>query len=134
MDSDALQRLCTGNSLSVVGAGYDWFDELSGLVEAMRAGQQFDAVVLGLHANGMKALPLLLDVAAEADCPLPVLYVVHDSEMALAHRLPSRMRAPPSFQMLASPVDDGALLAWLNGLDLWDRRVEGAGRRKASGG
>jgi CheY-like chemotaxis protein len=127
VDSDALQRLCTGNSLSNVGADHVAFEEMRDVIEAIQAGHQFDAVVLGLHAGALKTVSSLFDVNDAAGRRLPVLYVVHPSEMECLHRLPAAMRAPPVYQLLTSPVDDPALLWWLNDLDLWERRVTGTG-------
>lgn len=135
VDSDALQRLCTGNSLTSVGADYTGFEEVSELVEAIREGRQFDAIVLGLHARlhagVVRTMSQLLDAQAAAGRPLPVLYVVHPSEMGCVHRLPAPMRLPPAFQLMPSPVEDPALLWWLNGLDLWGRRAQGDRRNSA---
>ncbi|WP_369649568.1 MULTISPECIES: hypothetical protein [unclassified Variovorax] len=122
VDSDALQRICTSNSLSVLGADNAPFGRMSELVAAIRAGHQFDAVIVGIHADAAKTISELADVEDAAGRPLPVLYVAHHTELQIVHRLPAQVLAQESFRLLPSPVDEDALIEWLNALDRRDGR------------
>ncbi len=117
VDSDGLQRICTSNALSLLGIDSASFGRMHELVEAIREGHQFDAVIIGLHADAAKTVSKLCDVDDAAGWPLPVLYLAHYTELDVVHRLPVQVLAQASFRLLLSPVDEAALIEWLNGLD-----------------
>jgi DNA-binding NtrC family response regulator len=120
VDSDALQRICTNNSLWALGADSTPFGRVSELVAAIRAGQRFDAVIVGLHADATRTAARWPEVEEAAGRPLPVAYMAHYTELDSVQCLPSRMLDAASFRLLASPVDEDALRTWLNTLDPWD--------------
>ena len=118
VDSDALQRICTSNSLLVLGADCAPFGRMHELAEAILAGHWFDAIIVGLHAHAVTTISQLPDVENAAGRSLPVLYLAHHTELQIVHRLPAQMLAHKSFRLLPSPVDEGALIEWLNTLDM----------------
>jgi hypothetical protein len=125
VDSDALQRICTNNSLWALGADSAPFSRMPELAASIRAGHRFDAVIVGLHADAAETVAAWPEVQEAADQPLPVLYLAHPTELETLQQLPSTVLSQVSFRLLASPVDEGALLAWLNALDLRDGRRAG---------
>lgn len=128
VDSDGLQRICTSNSLAVLGTDSASFGRMHELVDAIRAGHQFDALIVGLHADAAKTVSQLPDVAEAAGRALPVLYLAHHTELHIVHRMPASVLAQESFRLLASPVDERALIEWLNALDMRDENdARGAG-------
>lgn len=126
VDSDALQRVCTANSLSAMGADSAAFGRVSELAGWIRRGHQFDAVIVGLHADAAKTVAKLPEIEEAVGWPLPVLYLAHHSELESVQRLPSPVLKSKSFRLLASPVDEVALLTWLDALELHCEEVDDA--------
>ena len=114
VDSDALQRACTGNSLAALGADCTSFGRVSDLVAAIRAGTRFDALVVGLHADAVATVSGLREADKAAGAAIPVLHLAHQSELDAVLQLPARLLARTSFRLLLSPVDEAELMAWLN--------------------
>ncbi|MDZ4360508.1 MAG: hypothetical protein U1B84_29535 [Variovorax sp.] len=117
VDSDALQRACTGNSLTALGADFIPFVRLSDLIQALEVGQRFDGVVLGLHADAQKTVARVPAMHQAADWMLPLLYLAHRSELESVEAVPVAVRAQRSFELLLTPVANDDLGAWLASLD-----------------
>ncbi|WPG41116.1 hypothetical protein [Variovorax sp. EBFNA2] len=117
VDSDALQRACTGNSLTALGADFIPFVRMSDLIQVLEAGQRFDGIIVGLHADAQKTVARVPEMHRAADWMLPLLYLTHRSELKSVETVPLELRAQRSFELLLTPVANEDLGAWLASLD-----------------
>ncbi len=114
VDSDVLQRLCTTNTLQATGiVAWSAFERAEQLAAALRAGQRFDLVLVGLHADAAELMFTLRQIPAVA-CGLPLMYLAHRSELEYARPLLAPgWPADAHPQLLLSPMEDRALGAML---------------------
>jgi CheY-like chemotaxis protein len=114
IDSDALQRLCTTHTLQASGiVAWSAFERPEQLAVALRAGQQFDLVLVGLHADAAEMMVRLRQIPA-VERGLPLMYLAHRSELAYARPLLAPgWPADAHPQLLLSPMEDRALGAML---------------------
>ncbi|WP_062474559.1 hypothetical protein [Variovorax boronicumulans] len=117
VDSDALQRACTGNSLTALGADFIPFVRIADLIQALEVGQRFDGVIVGLHADAQKTVARVPAMHQAADWMLPLLYLTHRSELESVESVPVAVRAQRSFELLLTPVSNEDLGVWLASLD-----------------
>lgn len=117
VDSDALQRACTGNSLTALGADFIPFVRIGDLIRALEVGQRFDGVIVGLHADAQKTVARVPAMHQAADWMLPLLYLTHRSELEGVESVPVEVRAQRAFELLLTPVANEDLSAWLASLD-----------------
>ncbi|MGJ7609079.1 hypothetical protein ACSFA7_32415 [Variovorax sp. LT1R20] len=117
VDSDALQRACTSNSLTALGADFIAFARIADLIQVLEVGQCFDGVIVGLHTDAQKTVARVPEMHQTADWMIPVLYLTHRSELKSVEAVPAVVRAQRSFELLLTPVADEDLGAWLASLD-----------------
>jgi DNA-binding NtrC family response regulator len=107
VDSDALQRGCTGNSLRSAGIDHASFEHLYGLINAARDGRNFDAILLGLHADATQEMALISDVWGAFGRRVPVFFLAHPTELRGAHEALSwPITGGPHPDVILSPAGD----------------------------
>ncbi|MDQ0589408.1 hypothetical protein [Variovorax paradoxus] len=116
VDSDALQRLCTGSSLKAIGFDHASFEHLHGLIDAVREGRHFGAILLGLHADAASDMALISDVWEALGQRVRVFFMAHSTELAHAREALSRSAIGASrSQVILSPASDAELRAVFHG-------------------
>ncbi|MBT2337334.1 hypothetical protein J7E49_25970 [Variovorax paradoxus] len=116
VDSDALQRLCTGSSLKAVGIDHVSFAHLHGLIHAAREGRRFDAILLGLHADATPQVALISDVWEALGQRVRVFFLAHPTELSYAQEALSRSSVDGLHpDMILSPASDADLRAVFHG-------------------
>lgn len=110
VDSDALQRRCTGNSLGSVGIDHASFEHLYGLINAARDGISFDAILLGLHADATQEIALISEVWDAFGRRVPMFFLAHHTELRDAHEALSwPTTSGPHPDVILSPAGDADL-------------------------
>lgn len=116
VDSDALQRTCTGSSLKAIGIDHASFEHLHGLINAAREGRRFDAILLGLHADAAPVVALIADVWSALGQRVHVFFMAHPTELPHAREALSRSAVGGwRSQLILSPASDAELRAVFHG-------------------
>ncbi len=116
VDSDALQRMCTGSSLKAIGIDHASFEHLHGLINAAREGRRFDAILLGLHADAAQVVALIADVWSALGQRVHVFFMAHPTELPHAREALSRSAVSGwRSQVILSPASDAELRAVFHG-------------------
>ncbi|AGU51497.1 hypothetical protein VAPA_1c44240 [Variovorax paradoxus B4] len=116
VDSDALQRMCTGSSLKAIGIDHASFEHLHGLINAVREGRRFDAILLGLHADATPDVALISDVWSALGQRVRVFFMAHSTELRHAREALSRSAVGGlRSEVILSPASDAELRAVFHG-------------------
>jgi DNA-binding NtrC family response regulator len=112
VDSDALQRTCTGSSLRTAGIDHHSFEHLYGLIHAAREGGRFDAILFGLHADAAQQMALMADVWSALGRRVGLFFLAHPTELRLAQLALSQAgEGEGRSEVILSPASDDELRA-----------------------